>query len=149
MHYSQETPAFLKTLEGWIIACIQIGPSFFVINHTPHLYINYPQMNIIFSFVIFPSICKYMQQEKKCANASHRNAFVLHSLCACVTNALQFNIVSKRMLPRFQLQTLRSLYQHQTQSSSDPVCFVFYSKHLCLFVGRLFSKAYLIHVQLK
>lgn len=60
MHYSQETPAFLKTLEGWIIACIQIGPSFFVINHTPHLYINYLQMNIIFSFVIFPSICKYM-----------------------------------------------------------------------------------------
>lgn len=148
MRYSQETPAFLKTLEGWIIACIQVSPSFFVINHTPHFYINYPQMNNFFILCYFQvpiTICS----RKKCANAAHRNAFVLHSFCACVTSALQFNIVSMRMLPGLQLQTLRSLYQYLTQGSSDPVCFVFYNKHLCLFVGRLFSKAYLIHVQLK
>lgn len=56
LHYSQETPAFLKTLEGWIIACIQISQSFSVMNHTPHFYINYPQMNNI----LFCDISKYL-----------------------------------------------------------------------------------------
>lgn len=107
MHYSQETPAFLKTLEGWIIACIQIGPSFFVINHTPHLYINYPQMNIIFSFVIFPSICKYMQQEK--------NVQMHH------TEMLSFYIVFVHVLPmRFSLIQFPSIcYQGSSYKLSD------------------------------